>query len=213
MIAVIGHGRSPEGKRWGTQIDACATVVRMWDNEWQPFEDYGKVYHYGLFVLTPKGLGLFEKHNKRTPRYGWLAYKGKPMGVCTLPNNTKVIDPVVWTDKAMRMGGVGESGKLTLTRGCVAACWAIEHASTGEPVVLVGFDNVLCGINQPVEKSFCPEYWALYMSRFTPNTDKVYPIGSSKTATHDMNVEFPLLKELARERMVDLQVAEDVWND
>lgn len=209
-IAVIGHGRSPEDKRWGGAIDRCDAVVRMWDWTWQPAGDYGTKYDYGLFVLTPKQLQIFQQYNLCEPRKKWLAYLGKPTEN-VFPFNAELVDTVRWCVKARELGGVGLSGMLTLTRGCVAACWAIEHAVKGEAVVLVGFDNVLIGINQPIEKSFCPAYWQSYMSRFAPNAEKVYPIGQAKTATHDMAVERPLLKLLAEERNVSLHFAQEYW--
>lgn len=211
-IAVIGHGRSPEGRGWGPRIDACSLVVRMWDNEWQPIDDYGRHYDYGLFVLTPKGLFLFYKHNVRQPTQGWLAYYGKPTPG-PLPSNTEVVDTAPWVGLAASMGGAGLSGRLTLTRGCTAAAWALTRAhALGEGrVILVGFDNVCLGVNQPIEDSFSPDYWSLYMSRFKPDTEKVYPIGSAKTATHDMEVELPLLRKLARDNRVGLSLAQEVW--
>jgi hypothetical protein len=106
--------------------------------------------------------------------------------------------------------GCGESGQLTLTRGCAAAAWAIEQKGANK-VVLVGFDNVCLGINQPIEQSFCPDYWKLYMSRFAPNVEKVYPIGTAKTATHDMSVEKPFLEKWAKIHNVELCFAQEVW--
>ena len=206
---VIGHGRSPEGSYWGSRIDSCQTVVRMWDWTWQNPVDYGEKYDYGLFVLTPKGLRIFTDFNRGTPSRGWLAYFGKPTsGV--LPNGvrTEIVDTTRWCDICRGMGGAGLTGSLTLTRGCAAAAWAIEHYKR---VVLVGFDNVRCGVNRPIEQSFNPEYCSLYMSRFKPDTTKVYPIGSSKTATHDMAVEWSLLCHLAELNRVELLLANEVW--
>lgn len=209
-IAVIGHGRSPEGKRWGRKIDSCCTVVRMWDHEWQAPIDYGEKYDYGLFVLTPKGLHVFTEHNKNNPNRGWLAYMGKPV-TGKLPDKTQLIDTSNWVTEAQAMGGAGLSGRLTLTRGCVAAAWAIALAPKSMAVVLVGFDNVRAKLNRPIEESFAPEYWALYNSRFVGKLDKTYPVGGAKTQTHDMAIELPLLNKLASERGVDLWHAEDRW--
>jgi hypothetical protein len=212
MIAVIGHGRSPEGKSWGVGIDSCNTVIRCWDWQWQPVEDYGGKYDYGLFMLTPKGLRLFQDFNARRPTRGWLAYMGKPTSG-GLPDGTTLLDTSRWVQIAQEeFGGRGETNILTLTRGCVAAAWAIEYAIPNEPVVLVGFDNVKIGVNQPIDQSFCPEYWELYNSRFAPGkAEKTYPIGTARTATHDMSVEKPLLELLAKRNRAELRFAEDVW--
>jgi hypothetical protein len=203
---VIGHGRSPEGRGWGGKIDSCEIVIRMWDWRWQPFIDYGSKYDYGLFMLTPKGIQIFNEYNETKPQRGWLAYMGKPTPLGLLPKGVPVelVDTAHWVDAAVAMGGAGLSGKLTLTRGTAAAAWAIQEEK--ERVILVGFDNVACGINRPIEESFCPDYWNLYMGRFDQGKDKYYPIGQSKTATHDMAVEMPLLQKLASRRGVRLEI-------
>lgn len=208
-IAVVGHGRSPEGRRWGYNIDACKTVVRMWDWHWQNECDFGENYDYGLLVVTPKGLSIFNAHNKKIPRRGWLVYLGKPTaGVLPNERRCEILDTATWVDLGRRLGGAGLTGELTLTRGCAAAAWAIQRDNR---VILVGFDNVKCGINQPIENSFNPDYWNMYISRFKNDTTKHYPIGSSKTNTHDMAIELPLLKHLASVYKTELVFAEDVW--
>lgn len=214
---VVGHGRSPEGKGWGSRIDSCCTVVRMWDwHGWQSLTDYGERYDYGLFVLTPKGLPTFIKHRKAIPSRGWIAYLGKPVSG-ELPTyaglTLELVDPQSWVAYGQEIGGAGLTGCLTLTRGCVAAAWAISKAPKDrvDRVVLVGFDNVLAQTNKPVEESFCPEYWKLFNSRWESKMDKAYPVGQPKTATHDMSIELPLLQHLAQQRNVRLEFAQEYW--
>jgi hypothetical protein len=72
LTAVIGHGRSPEGRGWAPRIDACDVVVRMWDWHWQS-ADYGTKYDYGLFEVHWTILQNFQAHNQRTPAMGWIA--------------------------------------------------------------------------------------------------------------------------------------------
>jgi hypothetical protein len=127
---------------------------------------------------------------------------------------TEIVDTGPWVQVAATMGGAGLSGRLTLTRGTAAACWAIAHEK--DHVVLVGFDNVKTGINAPIEQSFHPDYWESYTQRILFNKPesegkKHYPIGGSKTATHDMAVEGPLLRKLAKDKGVVLSYAEDLW--
>lgn len=210
-IAVIGHGRSPEGKRWAKHIDACTTVVRMWDWQWQHPADYGTKYDYGLFVLTPKGLSIFMQHNKQVPARGWLAYNGKPVPG-KLPGGVPVelLDNPRWHKEIKSTGGAGESGEFSLTRGGAAALWAIENRS-GDDVVLVGFDNVCLGVNQSIEDSFNPAYWKLYMDRFKPEVEKVYPLGTSKTATHDLLAEKQYILGAAIRCDVKVLLAQHVW--
>lgn len=215
-IAVIGHGRSPEGKGWGPLIDQCNIVVRMWDCEWQAPEDYGVKYDYGMFVLTPKGLRMFVENRVKEPTQAYLAYMGKPVpaeAIKDIQHNTEFVDTRKWVQLAEAQGGRGlnPDKTLTLTRGTAAACWACEHSPNGT-VFLVGFDNVKKGINQTIQESFSPAYWDLYMSRFKPNVEKVYPVGGAKTATHDMSVEASLIKHVADSCGVTLHYAEDFWD-
>lgn len=217
-IAVIGHGRSPEGKKWGCKIDSCTLVVRMWDwIPWQSAEDYGVRYDYGLFVVTNKGLMDFYRYNKQDPRISWLGYMGKPTKL-KVPENTQCLHMDAWLTQARSMGAVGDNGNLTLTRGTAAALWSIERASYARTsdirrVLLVGFDNVKAGIHKPIEESFCPEYWNSYLERANAKgkVDKVYPINTAKTATHDLSVERDLLFNWANKFAVNLCFAEDCW--
>jgi len=184
----------------------------MWDwSPWQSLTDYGQKYDYGLFVLTPKGLRVFNEHNIGLPSQGWLAYMGKPVSEA-VPERTLMIDPTPWVKEGQSMGGAGLSGRLTLTRGCVAAAWAITLAPMRGKVVLVGFDNVVAGTNKPIEESFSPDYWRLYNARFADKMDKVYPVGQPKTETHDMTIEFPLLQHLAYDCGISLELAQESWS-
>lgn len=44
-VCIIGHGKSPLGKKWGPLIDQC-TVIRLKDPSWQGKEDYGNRCDY-----------------------------------------------------------------------------------------------------------------------------------------------------------------------
>lgn len=212
IIAVIGHGRSPEGKRWAANIDDCDQVVRMWNWDWQPEAGYGRKYDHGLFTITPKGIAMWERYNARQPTGMWLGYVSKPATIPDAMRNCYIIYTDTWVAEAMNMGGVGLSGVLTLTRGTVAAAWAISCTQIRGrlDVVLVGFDNVKAENNRPPDESFCPEYWRMYR-RFTPDIEKVYPWEQPQTATHDMRVEKKFLQQLAQKCGVGLHFAEDVW--
>lgn len=211
FTAVIGHGRSPEGKGWGKTIDQYERVIRMWDWNWQATADYGKKYDYGLFAVYPRGMQIFYKHNVSNPTKGWLAYLLKPPG-CTLPDNYVKVDPARWTERAKAMGGTGKSvGKLNLTRGTAAACWAIETSPSGSFVTLVGFDNVYECRNLPWDEAFSPQYTDVYLKEFGQNKDRSYPEGETKTLTHDMVIERPLLMALAEYHGVALNFAQNLW--
>lgn len=207
-IAVIGHGLSPIDRSWGFNIDTCNVIVRMWN--WYPWQnewDYGLHYDVGFLEIHPGELSRFNSFNTRTPSRGWVGSKLKP---CTgpLPAPMDVIDPTNWEHTAIMLGGMGEKGKLRLTRGVRAAAYAIEYLATaGDTVVLVGFDNVYFGTGLPVPQAFPKEYLAdpaAYALRD-------YVGGSTKYSNHDYAIERPFLNYLARANAVHLQFAQDIW--
>lgn len=208
-IAIIGHGRSAEGKRWRGHIDHCDLVVRMWDWQWQAPDDYGTKYDFGLFEIAAGQMERFYKFNKRQPRRGWLAsFLWRPGNAVTLPAKTEIIDQRRWTWIGTSVfGGMGTKGKLEFTRGTVAACWAIECAQPGDTVILVGFDNVQAGMALPIETSFAPEY------RSEPSSFHFdgYLEGQQKYGNHDFAAEWPVMDYIAERRGVRLRFAHDEW--
>jgi len=204
---VIGHGRTPVGQGWGPKIDACDAVIRLWDWDWQDAEDYGCKYDYGYFELSPRQLDRFHLHNKRTPTInwlgGWLKQRDYP-----LPPNTIVVDPLPWVRLGLALGGIGTKGKLTFTRGVVAAAWAIDClASAGDLIVLVGLDNVRAGKAISIEEGY-PE---AYLRTASIGPFKSYTGGVTKYANHDYAIEGPVLATLAKRKRVELAHAQDVW--
>src|SRR5688572_8704433 len=118
----------------------------MWDWDWQPVEDYGARYDHGVITILPVSMRAFGVLNQRQPALGWLAYRrGEQVGA--LPPRTTIIG------QRYRDRLPGASGQINLTRGCAAACWAIEQPDCGE-VVLIGFDNLRAGRCAPVEQAF-----------------------------------------------------------
>lgn len=201
-IAVIGHGRSPEGRHWGERIDSCDAVVRMWDWFWQPNADYGEKYDYGVVALIPFSLEPFHKAPKAIPRIAWLGYaRGK--GETPVLPNMEIIDQR-YRDEAVRLGG---RPGMNLTRGCAAVCWAIEAA---DEVVLVGFDNLKARACLDIDAAFCPDYQALW-DRWHPGwRGRLY--STKRQGSHDVAIERPLIEALARKRGVTVAFAEDIWN-
>jgi hypothetical protein len=204
-IAVIGHGRSPEGKRWGKSIDACDVVVRMWDNQWQSAADWGTKYDYGYLEVSPKQLARFHNGNVNVPTCGWVAGVLKTTDPALLPPNAKVISMGRWIDRGRELGGVGATGKLKLTRGCAAAAWALE-TFRGE-LTLVGFDNVRTGTALTPEEGF-PE---VYRKAPTTAAFKDYVGGGTKYYNHDYIAEGDLLWDIAKRRGVDIAHAQERW--
>lgn len=207
-FVVVGHGRSPEGAGWGRLIDGADLVIRMWDWHWQPADDYGTRYDYGLIEIAPVLLERARQHGKRSPRLGWVGsqlYCGRR--AMTLPARTEVIDQKRWSRIGRAMGGIGATGRLEFTRGTIAALWTIERTEIGDAVILVGFDNVRRGASLPLEQAFCPAYRA---------NEGSYPFdgyvgGVAKYGNHDYAIEWPLLKTWADLHRVSLDFAEDIW--
>lgn len=206
-IAIIGHGRSPEGKGWGKRIDACEVVIRMWDWHWQAVEDYGSKYDYGLFEVCPKYTKVFLQHYKKVPAEGWIASYLRDSR-CQLPPRTEVFSQVDWSLKGRSMGGIGETGRLEFTRGTLAALWAIDRiCDRSDEIYLVGFDNVKLGRSLPMQEAFSKVY------QQNPGTypfDK-YVSGVSKYGNHDYAIEYPLMEKMAAPKKIKVKFAQDVW--
>lgn len=206
ITAVIGHGRSPEGKGWGDKIDACDTVVRMWDWHWQEPEDYGTKYDYGVIALLRTSVTAFLNHNDGEPRKGWIGYSRGPVDMSRLP--PMVIIDQRYRDEAVKIGGRKNSN---LTRGCAAACWALNEAAKGDDVILVGFDNLKAGYCLETNKAFPAEYQKHYDTLHPNWRHMMYFPGSKVCGSHDMAIEHPLIEMLAKRYGVNLHFAEDIW--
>lgn len=205
-VAIIGHGRSPEGKSWGPLIDECV-VVRMWDHAWQDPADYGDRYDYGLFEVHPSMMPTFHENNVRQPSIGWVGSVLSRPDRCRLPDRTELINQADWNALGKEMGGIGATGNLQFTRGTIAACWAIERLEA-EAVVLVGFDNIEAGVTLDMEDAFSPAY------RANPGTfpfDR-YKGGETKHGNHDFTIELPVMRHLADKHGVDLVTAAQIWS-
>lgn len=203
-VVIIGHGKSLVGKGWGSRIDACDTVVRLWDNHWQDVPDWGCKYDYGYIELSPKQMSRMKFYNKNTPRLGWIGGLLKS-ATYELPPNTTIIKFGEWIELGKTLGGVGNTGKLKLTRGCAAACWAITHLKPDQ-VILVGLDNVRERRALTPEEGFPDAY------RVLPSTSwKTYVGGGTKYHNHDYVAEGDILRVLSERTGVKLTHAQDTW--
>lgn len=206
-IAVIGHGRSPEGKGWGGRINAC-TVIRMWDWCWQARDDYGSRYDYGLFEAHPAMMRTFYENNRADPDKGWVASALFAPERCRLPKNTQLVDQAPWNALGKRLGGKGQTGRLQFTRGTIATCWAIETlAKRGDRIVLVAFDNIRVGRALPLDEAFSKAYQA------NPGTFSFssYLENATKYGNHDYAIELPVMRHLAARHGVEIAFAQDIW--
>lgn len=210
MIVIVGHGRSPEGRGWGPIIDSADSVVRMWNWHWQATADYGTRYDWGLIEVHKVCIRDWQKHNQHNPKKGWLGsmlLRYREMA-SDLPAGVAIIQQEIWLKVMQRKDwGIGETGVWQLTRGGIAAAWAITNAKEFDTVVLVGFDVIKAGIAAPVEQAFSPEYMSsggfFGMGAYVP--------GQTKEGNHDYPAERRLLEFLADRQAVTLQFAQDVW--
>jgi hypothetical protein len=210
ITAVIGHGRSPEGRGWGPRIDACDRVIRMWNWHWQAAADYGSRYDVGLIEVHKQTIADWRAHNRHQPSQGWIAsllmrYRGM---VGEVPPTAALINQERWLKLQQRKDwGCGETGDWQLTRGGIAACWAISTAREGDAIALVGFDVIRAGIALPVEDAFSPEYMAsggfFGMGCYVP--------GRTKEGNHDYPAERRLIEFMAARVPVSVAFAQDVW--
>ncbi len=208
--AIIGHGRSPEGRGWGDRVDACGRVIRMWNWHWQAPEDYGRRYDWGLIEVHKQTIRDWREHNRHAPSQGWLAsllmrYRGM---IGDMPPDAILLNQEVWLRQPQRKyWGCGETGDWQLTRGGIAACWAISTAREGDTILLVGFDVIRAGVALPVEEAFSPAYRGsggfFGMGAYKP--------GKTKEGNHDYPAERRLIEFLAARVPVSVQFAQDVW--
>ena len=207
-IVIVGHGKSPVGKGWGKKIDAADYVVRMWDWHWQNPEDYGTKYDFGFFEIFPSMMADMARHNQHKPKIGWVGSKLFPISPPhSLPRPCEIVDQDRWCQMGIKMGGLGATGKLKLTRGGICACWAIEHAEKGDRITLVGYDNIHAGKTLPPKEGFPQEY----LDAPSTYTFRGYVDNVQKYGNHDFGIELPLMHTLARKREVIVQFSQDVW--
>lgn len=204
---IIGHGKSAEGRSWGAAIDACDTVIRCWDCQWQNPADYGTGYDIGLYEAHPMLMPPLHTHCKRQPHIGWIASLLAPTSLSTLMPVTEMVDQAEWCQEAMALGGLGASGRLQFQRGTVAALWAIHRARPGDEVVLVGFDNTLAGRALKIEDGYSKVYRAAPSSY----TFAGYIEGAQRYGNHDFGIERPYLDLCAKRRGVTLTFAQEKW--
>lgn len=204
--AIVGHGRSPEGKGWADVIDSCDVVVRMWDWTWQDECDYGAKYDFGFYEIQDALITAFKKHNKAWPKYGWVA---SLLGFTKqdLPEKTEIISQAVWAFEGRRLGGVGATGNLEYTRGTIAALWLIARSAPGDIVMLVGYDSVLAGKQLALDKAFSRKY------RANPGTMSFngYKDNAVKYGNHDFAIERPVMQMMAKRHGVILKFAQQEW--
>lgn len=210
LTVIIGHGRSPEGRRWGKRIDAADCVIRMWNWEWQKPDDLGTRYDYGLGETHKKVVLQWRDHCTRHPAKAYVVslLDRYNRHLRDWPAGSIYVDQYDWLNAHGKLiGGVGETGKWELTRGGIAAIWAITQAQPGDEIVMVGFDNLRQGIALPTDEAFCKAYqldpaaWPL--SDYKP--------GLTKNGNHDFPAEHKFIQLMAARQGVTASYAQDIW--
>jgi hypothetical protein len=203
----------------------------MWDWHWQP-PDYGTRYDYGVLEVHNDMLRRFHTFSCREPREGWIAsdirvpqHRLMPVPTpipkqrrradgeiqYTLPPRTELIDQRRWTKPHQAaLGAAGETGKWELTRGGIAACWAVEKSGPGDTVVLVGCDMLHAGIAMTLEDGFPADYRQCQSISY-PNWESWRRASGPKYGNHDFPAERRLIEHLATGRGVSVQFAQDAW--
>lgn len=204
---IVGHGRAHIGKGFGPRIDDCAFVIRMWDWQWQNEPDWGKKYSYGLIELETLAFRLFKEHNERNPTLGWIASRRPGWVIPALPDRTTLIESDKWERVGKAMGAKGETGDFRLTRGMVAACWALDLGI--DQLILLGFDSVYEGKCLSIKDGY-PEEYVNLASTYPWRT---YDANAGKTVygNHDYANEGPLLEKLCKDQGVELKFSQDLW--
>lgn len=186
----------------------------MWNWEWQAPADYGRRFSVGILEVHHKTLKQWLEHRgKAEPDEGWVAsiLRCQRSAYDLLPPRCITVDQKYrWIDQEGRHRGIngeGETGAWELTRGGIAACWAMEHVAPGGEVILVGFDNIAAGIALPPDAAFAPVYqehpgfWGM----------DGYKAGVSKEGNHDYIAELALMRGMAARLGLNLRFAGEVW--
>ncbi len=183
----------------------------MWNWEWQDSIDYGNRYDFGILETHEKVLRQWRNNCTIMPRRQWLV----SLLHCTkrvmaeVPPNSRLVDQEQWLKHEGRfIRGQGETGVWQLTRGGIAACWAVTNCPPGSTIVLVGFDVIKRGVALPVNEAFAPVYqesggfWGI----------GCYAEGKTKEGNHDYPAERKLIELVAAHRgNVEIAFAEDYW--
>ncbi len=188
--------------------------MRMWNWGWQASADYGCRFSIGILEVHPKIIKQWRAHGGTAePDEAWVAsiliaprstYDSLPKRCITVDQKYRWIEQ---EGRARGIHGMGETGQWELTRGGIAACWAMENTAPGGEVILVGFDNIAAGIALPPDAAFAPVYqehpgfWGM----------DGYKAGVSKEGNHDYVAELALLRGMAARLGVKLRFAGEVW--
>ncbi len=196
-VAVVGHGPSGEGTNLGAEIDEHI-VVRMINSSWQPVNDYGQRYDYGLF--SPPMIDV-----DRIPDYGWWAYDPNGCvknGVDAGDFGVTLLNHAPWVARARLLGARSEGRTFKLTRGCAAAC-AVITLLKPKYLALIGLDTIKNG--KTVSPHYGPAAQANFDVEYAGRPHEFKPAGHEVEGAHDYAVERKLVETYAAENKTELQ--------
>lgn len=211
-VIVVGHGPSPAGKGWGARIDRADRVIRMFDCGWQDPADYGARYDIGVMTLRKRQAAWFAREAVRRPTE-WWAYDQDGHGVAiSTPEPQTPVDVAAAQAEAVRQGGMGTGGFLTLTRGAAAACFAASQFAPRR-LVLVGFDEVRARgfMSGPYPAACLQQIARRPDSRLIRRRMEARKPGDTRSAGHDLGVESAVIRWACAHAGTALNWAEDVF--
>lgn len=135
-ITVIGHGKSPQGMKWGADIQEASPVLRMHDYGWQNVRDYGSRTDYIVWP-GPWRPGKVTANASGRPSVAWLCYTfGRAHDIPAHFNGKPVIQiDLRWACERL--------SPFVPTRGTAGVLMAI--ALGVKTIRLVGFDSIRSG--------------------------------------------------------------------
>lgn len=207
--AIIGHGRSPEDKGWGKQIDQCDYVLRLWDWTWQPPIDYGSRFDIGMYEIAAPHMKQFMTYNDANPTLHWIAVIIKHNSYFgPLVAGTDLFDISYWEEMGKIMGAEGgcKPGVFRFQRGAVLACYAMVKLPITR-CILVGHDNTRAREAMSIEEGHNP----IYVDSPVCLSFRDYEPGLTKYGHHDYAMEGEVLSKIAHERSIELVHAQDIW--
>lgn len=144
VISIIGHGRSPLGKKWGSRIDEHP-VMRLKNPSWQKPEDYG--VRCDFMAASTETMMVMLEHKRVPERYfaqpkrgTWASsteqsFRQRAQAPLTIPLDTFLR----WNAVFKTLHG-GEVPNFSIGVFGIICCAEFLGA---KEIRLVGFDNLL----------------------------------------------------------------------
>ena len=143
-INIVGHGRSPLGKGWGSRIDGD-TVIRLKNPSWQGKDDYGSRCDY--MVASCETLPVMLDYFRVPLEYWGQPKKGDWSKVTEANFRARAKAPLkIHIDLHKKWNGIFRDLTTLDVRNHSVGVAAITYAAEilkPEEIRLIGFDNLL----------------------------------------------------------------------